>query len=205
MNFMTPVLVALTHFLDGSLGWAIVSLSLVVRIALLPLAIRSARRSKRHQALLKVMQPHIDDLKQRHEKNPEKMMAELKKLYQKHEFTPFDAKTILPILVQLPVGMMLYRSIRSGLGGGGVFFWIKNLAAPDLGITAFVTALALVSSFVAPAATLSGPQHTFMILVQVAVTTVIVAKLASGIALYWAASSAVGIGQSLWLRYVPEE
>ena len=205
MNFMTPVLVALTHLLDGSLGWAIVSLSLVVRIALLPLAIRSARRSRRQQALMRVMQPEIDGLKRRHEKNPERMMAELKKVHQKHGFTLFDAKTLLPVLVQLPIGSMLYRSIRSGLGSGGIFLWIRNIAAPDLGITAVVAALGLIGAFAAPAATLSGPQHNLMIFLQVAVTAIIVAKLASGIALYWAASSAVSIGQSLWLRFVPEE
>ena len=170
----------------------------------MPMAIRSARRGLRNRELQRILQPKIDDLKRRHKKNPEKMLSELKKLYATHEFTPLDGKVILPILIQLPIGIMLYRSIRKGLGAGGAFLWIKNLAASDLPITALVTALALVSAWVAPSTAANNPHHTLMIFVQAAITVVVVTKLASGIALYWAASSVVGIGQSLWLRHVPE-
>lgn len=39
-----------------------------------------------------------------------------------------------------------------------------------------------------------------MVFIQIAVTALIAWKLAAGLGLYWAASSAVGLGQSLWLR-----
>ena len=204
---MTSVLVGTAHFLDGSLGWAIVSLLVGGQNRTFapghpvrpPVACRN-------QALLKVLQPQIAELKRRHEKNPEKMFSALKALYQQHDFSPFDAKVLLPTLVQVPVGLMLYRSVRRGLGSGGAFLWMKNLAAPDLGITLLVTVLAFCAAWIAPSSGAQGFQHTLMVFVQVAITVMVVSKLASGIALYYgAASSAVSIGQSLWLRRFPEE
>jgi YidC/Oxa1 family membrane protein insertase len=197
-----PVLVTLAHYC-GHLGWAILVLSFGTRLALLPLTLRLARRARKNQAILRTLQPEIDALKKRFVKKPELLLPEMQKLYRKHGCSPFDGQAIGGALLQVPLFAMLYRAISRGLGSGGGFLWIRDLALPDLGLTIILAALAFGSGVIMPDITES--MRMFMIVVQVAVTVLLVAKLASGVGLYWAASSVVGLGQALWLRYVPAD
>jgi YidC/Oxa1 family membrane protein insertase len=195
-----PVLLTLAQHFGHSLGWAILVLSFAVRLALLPLTIRLARRAQRNQALVRALQPDVEKLKKRFEKNPERLWPEIQALYRQHGCSPFDAKTFGGVLLQLPIFTLLYRAISRGLGSGGSFGWIRDLAAPDFGLTLIIAALAFGTGLVVP--DISGNMKVFLIVLQVGVTVFMVAKLASGLALYWAASSAVGLGQSVWIRYV---
>jgi YidC/Oxa1 family membrane protein insertase len=194
-----PVLVFLAQHVGQNLGWAILVLSFAVRLTLLPLTIRLARRAQRNQARLRALQPELEALRQRLEKHPDRLFAEMQALYRKHDCSPLDAKVLGGALLQLPIFTLLYRAISRGLGSSGGFLWIRNLALPDLALTFVVAALAAVTAFVAPE--VSGHARLFIMALQAGVAVLLVAKLASGLALYWAASSTVGLGQTVWLRY----
>src|SRR5215470_7422125 len=128
MNDLIIALLAnLAHLLGGSLGWGILVLSLGIRVALLPLTIRLARRARRNQEIMLRLQPEIERLKQRYEKKPERLFAEMRELYRKHGCSPFDIPALIGSFIQLPIFGMLYRSIRSSLSSSGAFLWIKGL------------------------------------------------------------------------------
>src|SRR4051812_16916706 len=114
-------LASLTHLLGGSLGWGIIVLSLGIRVALLPLTIRLARRARRNQENMQRLQPEIELLKKRHENKPEHLFKEMHELYRKHDCNPFDIPTLVAGFIQLPIFGILYSSIRSSLTSTGAF------------------------------------------------------------------------------------
>ena len=193
------LLANLSHSFGGSLGWAIVVLSLGIRVALLPLTISLARRARRNQEIMKRLQPEIGRLKQRYEKKPERLFEEMRKLYRQHDCSPFDIPMLVGSVIPLPIFGMLYSSIRNSLTSNGVFLWIRSLASPDFLLTLVILSLTGFSAYLMPSA--SGQMKSTLIVLQVVVTFFIVWKLAAGLGLYWASSSLVGMFQTLWLRY----
>lgn len=189
----------LTQCFGGSLGLAIVTLSFGVRFALLPLSVQLARRARRNQEILRALQPEIEQLKKRFEKKPERLFAEMRELYRKHHYNPFDIPAMLAGFIQLPVFAILYRSIRSALASHSAFLWIKNLAAPDVFLTLAILFVTGLSAYLMPSA--SEQARYVLITIQVAVTCLIVWKLAAGLALYWVSSGTVNLFQTLWLRH----
>ena len=103
-----------------SWGWAIILLTLVVRILLLPLAIKQTRSMRGMQAI----QPKIKEIQKKHKvdkelmrKDPEKYRAKRAKmnegmmaLYQEEGVNP--AASCLPLLAQAPVFIALFWTIR---------------------------------------------------------------------------------------------
>jgi len=198
-HLITATLLYLVQLFGGSLGYAIIALSLGIRVALLPLTIKLARRSLRSQAIARAMQPEIAELKKRFEKKPERLFAEMGELYRRHNYRPFDLPTLAGGFVQLPIFGMLYSSIRDALTANGAFLWIRSLASPDFILTLVILALTALSTGLIPGVT--GNARTTMIVIQLIVTSLIVWKLAAGLGLYWASSNLVGCFQALWLRY----
>jgi len=201
MNDMIIALLAnLSHSFEWQrLGWAIVVRSLGVRVALLPLTTSLARRARRNQEIIRRLQPEINRLRQRYEKQPERLFEEMRKLYRQHDCSPFDIPMLVGSFVQLPIFGMLYSSIRNSLTSSSAFLWIRSLASPDLILTMLILTFTGVSAYLMPSA--SGQMRSTIIVLQVVVMFFIVWKLAAGLGLYWASSSLVGIFQTLWLRY----
>jgi YidC/Oxa1 family membrane protein insertase len=201
--FMNEMIVALlgslSHSLGGSLGWAIITLSLGIRIALLPLTIRLARRARRNQEIMRALQPEMEQLKKRFEKKPERLFEEMRRLYKKHDCNPFDVPTLAGSFIQLPIFGILYSSIRSSLSSNSVFLWIRNLASPDFCLTLVILILTGFSAYLMPSA--SEEMRIGLVVLQVMITFFIVWKLAAGLGLYWASSSLVGLFQTMWLRH----
>ena len=103
-----------------SWGWAIIALTLVVRVFLLPLAIKQTRSMRAMQAI----QPQVKELQKKYKvdrelmrKDPEtyrarkqKLQQEQMALFQKEGVNP--AASCLPLLAQAPVFIALFWTIR---------------------------------------------------------------------------------------------
>lgn len=99
--FMLPVL----EFLDktlGSYGWAIIGLTLAVRILVWPLVSAS---TKSMQAMSK-MQPKLKALQEKYKDSPEELQKKMAEFYMKNKINPFGG--CLPMLVQLPILFALF-------------------------------------------------------------------------------------------------
>ena len=200
MNDMIIVLLAaLAHSFGGSLGCAIITLSLGIRVALLPLTLRLARRARRNQEIMRALQPEIDQLKKRFAKKPERVFEEMQKLYRKHNCNPFDLPTLVGSFIQLPIFGILYGSIRASLTSNSAFLWIKNLASSDALLTLAILTLTGLTAYLMPSN--SAHMRNTLIAFQLIVTFLIIGKLAAGLGLYWMSSSLVGLFQTLWLRH----
>src|SRR5947208_3156402 len=84
VGFLAVVLSMLTTAYSGNLGFAIITLSLITRLALLPLTLRMARHAQAQQRILQTIKREIDELKAKYKSSPQKLGTELSKLYQKH-------------------------------------------------------------------------------------------------------------------------
>src|SRR4051812_44723212 len=123
------LLTYLAHQFGGSTGWAIVSLSVGIRVALLPLTVVLSRRAMRGQELIRKLQPEIEQLKKQFEKEPERLFQETMKLYREHGYSPFDVRAMIGMFAQLPIFGMLYRAIGTALASGERFYWVRSLAS----------------------------------------------------------------------------
>ncbi|MEQ8602751.1 MAG: membrane protein insertase YidC [Marivibrio sp.] len=128
--FLTkPIFLAIhwLHGVFGNFGVAILLLTLGIKIVFFPLA----NKSYKSMSKMKLLQPKMQELKERFGDDRQKMNQELMELYKKEKVNPLSG--CLPILVQIPVFFALYKvlfvtiEMRHAPG----LFWIDDLSAPD--------------------------------------------------------------------------
>lgn len=102
-SFMIPVLEAIAKACH-SYGWAIVLLTLLVRILVYPLVSSSTRSMQRMSQL----QPKLKELQDRYKNNPEMFQKKAAEFYQKNQINPLGG--CLPMLVQLPILFALFAT-----------------------------------------------------------------------------------------------
>ncbi|MBP5858021.1 membrane protein insertase YidC [Marivibrio halodurans] len=136
--FLTKPIFFAIHWLNGILGnfgLAILALTLVIKLAFFPLA----NKSYRSMSKMKLLQPKMQELKEKYGDDRQKMNQELMGLYKKEQVNPMSG--CLPILVQIPVFFSLYKVlyVTIEMRHAPFFGWIEDLSAPDpLGLlTAF--------------------------------------------------------------------
>lgn len=128
--FLTkPIFLAIhwLHGVFGNFGVAILLLTLGIKVVFFPLA----NKSYKSMSKMKLLQPKMQELKERYGDDRQKMNQELMELYKKEKVNPLSG--CLPILVQIPVFFALYKvlfvtiEMRHAPG----LFWIDDLSAPD--------------------------------------------------------------------------
>lgn len=108
MGFFEPFAGLLAGFyaLVPSYGLAIILMTLVTRIILLPLSIKSTRSMREMQ----VIQPEIKRLQKKYKGDRQKLNTEMMALYKEHGVNPFGG--CLPLLLQMPVFIALFQVIQ---------------------------------------------------------------------------------------------
>ena len=202
VDALRAVLVVLTHTFGGSLGTAIVAVSIVVRLLLLPLTLRVALESRALERRKAKLKPELDRLAKRHADDPVELLRRTRALHEKHGIPALPRGMLALTLVQLPLGGALYHAIRTGLGVGQRFLWLADLGRPDAMVAGIVALLAAGSVAASgQGASANGSAATWAgMLVSGVVSLLIVWRLAAGVGLYWGASSLVGIVQGLLVR-----
>lgn len=113
--------------LVGNMGVAIILLTLVIKLILLPLAWKSYSS----MAKMKALQPEMEKIKERAGDDRQKLQQEMMEMYKKNKVNP--ASGCLPILVQIPIFFSLYKVlfVAIEIRHAPFFGWIEDLAAPD--------------------------------------------------------------------------
>jgi len=128
--FLTKPIFQVLHFMNkvlGNMGWAIISLTILIKALMFPLAYKSYVSMAR----MKELQPEIEKLKERVGEDKQKLQQEMMKLYKEKKVNP--AAGCLPILLQIPIFFSLYKVIfvTIELYHAPFILWIKDLSAPD--------------------------------------------------------------------------
>ncbi len=103
------LLVYLYNVIPGSdIGFAIIVLTILIKAVLWPFM----HQSLKSQKAMQVIQPKIEELKKKHADNKEALAKDLMELYQEEKVNPLSS--CLPLLIQLPVLIALYRVLLTG-------------------------------------------------------------------------------------------
>jgi YidC/Oxa1 family membrane protein insertase len=128
--FLTKPIFAVLHWLNaliGNMGLAIIGLTFVLKIIVLPLAYKSYVSMAR----MKELQPEMEALKERAGEDRQKLQREMMQLYKDKKVNP--AAGCLPILIQIPIFFALYKVIfvTIELRHAPFVGWLRDLSAPD--------------------------------------------------------------------------
>jgi YidC/Oxa1 family membrane protein insertase len=117
------------------LGLAVIILTVLIRLILLPSNIHSLKTQKK----LAELQPEIEKIQKKYKNNKEKQAQELFKLYQKQKVNPFSS--IISLIIQIPILIGLYRVFLNGYQDfNSLFLGSIDLSQPSLAM-AFVAAI----------------------------------------------------------------
>lgn len=119
----------LTFFykLTHNYGWAVIMLTTIIQILVLPLTLKSFKSS----AAMKRVQPAIKDIQMKYKDNPQRLKAEILNIYKSQKVNPLGG--CLPMLLQLPIFWAFFTMLRNAyeLRSEGWILWVKDLSAAD--------------------------------------------------------------------------
>ncbi|HIP24365.1 MAG TPA: membrane protein insertase YidC [Rhodobacteraceae bacterium] len=120
-------LLSWVHSIVGNMGFAIIGLTLIVKLLLFPLAYKSAVS----MAKMKKLQPELKKLKDRLGDDKQALQKETMAFYKKEGVNP--AAGCLPIFIQIPIFFALYKVlfVAIEMRHAPFIFWIQDLSAPD--------------------------------------------------------------------------
>lgn len=191
-------LLCLSTALGGSMGWAIAVVSLIARLALLPLTLHLAYRGLEVQAALKRLEPKLRRIREKHQTDQRRMLEETARLYRENGIRLADGRSLVGGIVQMPIFLGLLGAIRRGLADGGRFLWVRDLARPDALLACCCAAVMAWSSALIPG--LSASQKVPAALVPAILTLLFLSRLAAGMSIYTLASGLVGVAQAVLVR-----
>jgi len=127
--FVQPIFNLLVWFHNvipgNDLGWAIIALTITIKIILLPLSGKSLKSQKALQEL----QPKVDKVKADYKNDKEAMGREMVKLYKNEKVSPFSS--CLPLLIQFPFLIAIYQVLRSGITNSAAEKLYSFVSAPQ--------------------------------------------------------------------------
>jgi YidC/Oxa1 family membrane protein insertase len=129
-EFITKPMFLLLEFIKGivgNFGVAILVATVLVKLAVFPLASKSfASMSK-----MKKLQPEMTKLKELYPDDKAKQQQAMMELYKREKVSPISG--CLPVVVQIPVFFSLYKVILTSieLRHAPFFGWVQDLSAPD--------------------------------------------------------------------------
>lgn len=139
MNNLTAVLTFIyVHFQAvpvlatiGAYGVAIVVLTIGIRLILSPLQQFQLTTQRRSMLEQRKLAPEVGELRKKYKKEPQKLQAEMTKLYAEHGINPLAGLVgCLPLIVQLPILTALYyvfQGFAKHADGPAHFLFVPNL------------------------------------------------------------------------------
>jgi len=179
------------HAVVGNWGWAIIVLTILIKLAFYKLS----ETSYRSMAHMRQITPRLQALKDRYGDDKQRLNQAMMELYKTEKINPLGG--CLPILVQIPVFIALYWVLLESVEMRQAPFvlWLNNLSAPD---PYFILPLIMgVSMFVQQKLNPAPPdplQAKIMMSLPF-VFTVFFAFFPSGLVLYWTVNNLLSIAQ----------
>jgi YidC/Oxa1 family membrane protein insertase len=197
MNILSRIILGLLNFFyqfTRNYGIAIILLTVVIKIVLYPLSLKSLKAMRQMQKL----QPLLTKLKEKYKNNKEALNREMLLLYKRHKVNPFGG--CLPLLLQLPIFFALYATLTKAieLRCAEFVFWIKDLSVKDpyfvlpilMGITMFLQQK-LTPHY-------ESTQTKFMYILPIFFTFIFM-SFPAGLVLYWLMHNILSIAEQKFL------
>src|SRR3954452_6339942 len=194
-------------------GWgaSIIGLTIVVRIAILPLTFKQVRSMQALQRL----QPEMKKIQQRYKDDKQRQQQEMMQFYKEHEVNPLGS--CLPLILQFPFFIGLYQTLRSTGFQNDVcpvpphkacpdaeFLFIKSILQPATGaalvaLIIIYVSTQLASSYVSSINIQDKNQKRLLFLFPFLFVPVVI-NFEAGLLIYWITTNSWTIGQQLFVR-----
>ena len=206
--------------LTGNYGIAIIMLTVLIKIILLPLTIKQTRS----MVAMQKIQPEIKKLQEKYKDDKEKLSQEMMKFYKENKVNPLSG--CLPLILQLPVFFALYTAIRKYLltpptlllGNtmtilpgylalpivkSASFLWMENLAdSTRIADPYFIlVALLAITTWYSQKQVMADPRQKSMLYIMPIITAFIGLSLPAGVVLYWLTTNTLQILQQWGIEY----
>jgi YidC/Oxa1 family membrane protein insertase len=198
----------------GNFGFAIIALTLTVRLLLFPIA----QKQFASMASMRALQPKMKALQERYKDDKPRQQQEIMKLYKDEKVNPLAG--CLPTLLQIPILYALYKVLMLSIEMRHQPFilWIKDLSAPDplhvlnlfglldfnppaflaIGLLPILLGLSMWAQFKLNPTPMDDVQkQVFAIMPWVLMF--VMAPFAAGLQIYWITSNLLTIAQQKWL------
>ena len=199
-----PLFKVLEWFYDlvGNWGWAIVLVTLLIKLILFPLSYKGMMSMQR----LKDLAPKMKEIKEKYGKDPQKMNAKMMELYKKHGANPMGG--CLPLLLQIPIFFAIYRVLLNAveLQGAEWMLWITDLSLKD---PLFILPVLMGASMwyqqkITPN-TMTDPMQQKIFQWLPVVMTVFFITFPAGLVLYWLVNNVFTIAQQFIINTAYEK
>lgn len=190
----------------GDWGLAIIIITLIFRLLIYPLTVKQMRSSYQMQKL----QPKIKEIQEKYKDDQQRQQEEMQRIYAENKFNPLAG--CLPMLLQMPIFIILYQTLREYIPDGASFYnLIPNLAMSlkeawavgfgDALPYLIVMILFVVSTFIPMLMTGNKDKNTLIMTAVMSLFMLWIGWSApAGVMLYWAVSSFFGVFQQLAVR-----
>jgi YidC/Oxa1 family membrane protein insertase len=189
-------LLSLFHDYVGNWGWAIIMLTMLMKVIFFPLSQKSFKSMQKLQKI----QPHMKRLQDTYKDDKEKLNTEMFRLYKEHKVNPLGG--CLPMVIQIPIFFALYKVLLESieLKGAGWILWIKDLAQHDpYYVTPVIMGVTMVVQQMMTPKTGDALQRKMMMAMPV-IFTFMFLTFPSGLVIYWLVNNTLTIIQQ-WLIY----
>ncbi|MFL5966745.1 MAG: YidC/Oxa1 family membrane protein insertase [Gaiellaceae bacterium] len=209
LALLQPLEHLLRHVLNGlhQIGlpwaWAIIALTILVRMLLVPLTVRQIHSMQSMQAHA----PQMKEIQRKYKGDRQKMNEELMKFYRENNINP--AASCLPLVAQFPVFIGLYYTLRtfSKEPPPGDLSWLHFIPSIADKVTSHwggyvilaVYVLSQLASTYFMSGTMQQSQRVIMMVLPFAFIFVI-ARFPTGLVLYWMTTNLWTVGQGLITR-----
>ncbi|MFO7753325.1 MAG: membrane protein insertase YidC [Desulfobacteraceae bacterium] len=209
-----PLLIVMNfiHQLIPNYGVAIILLTVLIKIVFWPLGTKSYKSMNE----MKKVQPLMQEIREKHKDDKQKMNQEVMALYKTYKVNPMSG--CLPMLVQMPIFLALYRMLYQAieLRHAPFILWIQDLSAPDrlfefdfaipfmqepYGIpvlTIIMGASFLLQQKMTPTA--GDPTQAKIMMLMPIFMTVIFINFPAGLVLYIFANNLISMGQQYYIQ-----
>jgi YidC/Oxa1 family membrane protein insertase len=210
-NILQPLIDAADWLLlrlhdDIGLDWglSIIGLTVIVRLAIVPLTIKQIKSMN----ALRALQPQIKELQEKHKGDRQAMNQAMMRFYQENKVNPFAS--CLPLLLQLPIFMALFYLLRGDEfrqrvedSGEQSFLFMHNLAekahGPELIVLMALFIGSQVASTMVMSVTVDKTQQRIMLMLPL-FFAVLIPNFPSGLILYWITTNFWTLGQQLVVK-----
>jgi YidC/Oxa1 family membrane protein insertase len=188
------------HGVVGNWGFAIIILTICVRLILFPLTWKQIKS----MVAMRRLKPEIDVINERFKDDAQQKQLAVMEVYRKNGVNPLSG--CLPVVVQMPVWWALYATLQTAVELYHTpFLWFKDLAGPDpyFALPLVIGATSFVQQKMMPQQADMAQQRMMMYLMP-GVFTVMMLFLPAGLGIYMLTNSILGIvQQQLIERFAP--
>jgi len=200
LSFLSSSLSLLSAQFGLSEAVAIITLTAVARLALMPVSLRAAYQGELSRRALERLKPELLKLRETFKDDRAQLSARTMQLYRDHGINPLGRWGLLNIGSQADFGIGVFQILQKA-DFTSRFLWIANLAKPDLWLTAVVTVLMLLGMALMPGTSMETPM-ALLLAIPLVIAVIAIATMPSAIGIYWATSNVFSVVQAVILRVI---